>query len=62
VLEKTSSTAKIRLIDALNASLGQGILAIYASEMRSKGIPFNDVANEIETYPARMNGIFTVVI
>ena len=51
---------KIRLIDSLNASLAQGILAIYASEMRDKGIAFDDVADELETYPARMNGVFTV--
>lgn len=51
---------KIRLIDSLNASLAQGILAIYASEMRDKGMTFDDVADELETYPARMNGVFTV--
>lgn len=51
---------KIRLIDSLNASLAQGILAIYASEMRDKGMSFDDVADELETYPARMNGVFTV--
>ena len=51
---------KIRLIDSLNASLAQGILAIYASEMRDKGMAFDDVDDELETYPARMNGVFTV--
>ena len=51
---------KIRLIDSLNASLAQGILAIYASEMRDKGMAFDDVADELETYPSRMNGVFTV--
>ncbi len=51
---------KIRLIDSLNASLAQGILAIYASEMRDKGMAFDDVADELETYPTRMNGVFTV--
>ena len=51
---------KIRLIDSLNASLAQGILAIYSSEMRDKGMAFDDVADELETYPARMNGVFTV--
>lgn len=51
---------KIRLIDSLNASLAQGILAIYASEMRDKGMAFDDVADKLETYPARMNGVFTV--
>ena len=51
---------KIRMIDSLNASLAQGILAIYASEMRDKGMEFDAVADELETYPARMNGVFTV--
>lgn len=51
---------KIRLIDSLNASLAQGILAIYSSEMRDKGMAFDDVADELETYPSRMNGVFTV--
>lgn len=51
---------KIRLIDSLNASLAQGILAIYASEMRDKGMAFDDVADKLETYPAHMNGVFTV--
>ena len=51
---------KIRLIDSLNASLAQGILAIYASEMRDKGMAFDDVADELETYPSRMNVVFTV--
>lgn len=60
VMESCENGRKIRLIDALNASLGQGLLAIYASEMREKGMEFDEVANLIETYPARMNGIFTV--
>lgn len=51
---------KIRMIDALNASLAQGILAIYASEMRDKGMEVDEVADILETYPAKMNGVFTV--
>ena len=47
---------KIRLIDSLNASLAQGILAIYASEMRDKGMEVDEVADILETYPAKMNG------
>ncbi len=53
-------TGKIRIVDTLNASLGQGLLAIYAAEMRDKGMSFEETADLIETYPARMNGIFTV--
>ena len=60
VMESCENSRKIRLIDSLNASLGQGLLAVYASEMREKGKEFDDVADLLETYPARMNGIFTV--
>ena len=51
---------KIRLIDALNASLAQGILAIYASEMRAGGKSLDETADILATYPAKMNGVFTV--
>ena len=47
-------------IDSLNASLAQGILAIYASEMRAQGMDFDAIADKLESYPARMNGVFTV--
>lgn len=60
VMQSCTNGRKIRLIDSLNASLGQGLLAIYASEMREKGMSFEEVADLIETYPARLNGIFTV--
>ncbi len=55
-----ANTGKIRMIDSLNASLGQGLLAIYAAEMRDKGMSLDEAADLLETYPARMNGIFTV--
>ena len=60
LMESGEYSHKLRLIDSLNASLAQGILAIYASEMRDKGMAFDDVADDLETYPARMNGVFTV--
>lgn len=60
VLDDCNNGRKIRLVDSLNASLGQGLLAIYASEMREKGMSFDEVADTIETYPARLNGVFTV--
>ena len=60
VMENCANGRKIRLIDSLNASLAQGILAIYASEMRDKGMEFDEIADTLETYPARMNGVFTV--
>lgn len=60
LMENPPMGCRIRMIDSLNASLAQGILAIYASEMRSQGMDFDTIADTLETYPARMNGIFTV--
>ena len=37
LMENPPMGRRIRMIDSLNASLAQGILAIYASEMRSQG-------------------------
>mgnify|MGYP002750748979 FL=1 len=60
LMENPPMGRRIRMIDSLNASLAQGILAIYASEMRSQGMDFDTIADTLETYPSRMNGIFTV--
>lgn len=60
LMENPPMGRRIRMIDSLNASLAQGILAIYASEMRSQGMDFDTIADTLETYPARMNGVFTV--
>ena len=60
LMENPPMGRRIRMIDSLNASLAQGILAIYASEMRSQGIDFDTITDTLETYPVRMNGIFTV--
>ena len=60
LMENPPMGRRIRMIDSLNASLAQGILAIYASEMRSQRIDFDTITDTLETYPARMNGIFTV--
>ena len=51
---------KVCLVDALNASLGQGILAIYATEMQEQGMAIGDVAERLTQMVSQMNGIFTV--
>lgn len=51
---------KIEVIDAMNASLGEGLLAIYASIMRKEGRSFNEVVKVIRSYVPRINGVFTV--
>ena len=60
LMENPPMRRKIRMIESLSASLAQGILAIYASEMRAQGMDFDAIADKLESYPARMNGVFTV--
>ena len=51
---------KIRIVDAKNASLGQGLHAINASVMRSEGKSLDETADRIERDVPKMNGLFTV--
>ncbi len=51
---------RIRLVDSLNASLAQGILALYAVEMRDKGEDIDTIADRLQGYAHKMNGLFTV--
>lgn len=60
LLEEYGGKRRIRLVDSLNASLAQGILAIYAAEMRDKGVDVDEAADLLETYVGKMNGVFTV--
>lgn len=60
LLDEFGDKHKIRLVDSLNASLAQGILAVYASEMRTKGMSVDEVADTLECYVEKMNGVFTV--
>ena len=51
---------KIFLVDSMNASLGQGLLAIYASKMRDQGMDLSATGQALEEMVPGMNGIFTV--
>lgn len=51
---------KIVLVDSMNASLGQGLLAIYASEMRDRGMDVESIGQALREMVPGMNGIFTV--
>ncbi|MCR5743424.1 MAG: DegV family protein [Lachnospiraceae bacterium] len=51
---------KIRLVDSLNASLAQGILAIYAVTFRDKGMDIDRIAELLTGAVPHMNGTFTV--
>lgn len=51
---------KIRVIDSLGASFGEGILATEASKMRAKGMCFDDVYENILDMRDRLYQVFTV--
>lgn len=59
-LMETYPERKILLVDALNASLGQGLLAIYASKMRDNGSTIDETARVLQDSVLKMNGVFTV--
>ena len=60
VLDNDTTGRRIRLIDSMNASLAQGIMAIYASEMRAEGKDLDEVADYLQARVLKMNGVFTV--
>lgn len=51
---------RVYLVDSLNASLAQGILALYAYEMREEGKEIEYIQAELQEKAYRMNGVFTV--
>lgn len=51
---------KIEIIDSLGASLGEGLLALQAADLRDEGIPFEEAAAELREAAKRMCNIFTV--
>lgn len=59
-LKESFPDRKIRLVDSLNASLAQGILAIYAVEMQKQGRDIDSIADELSETAYSMNGVFTV--
>lgn len=52
--------AKIACIDALNASIGEGLLAIHASELVSQGKGFDEIVNEINGMRNNVQEFITV--
>lgn len=51
---------RVRVIDAKGASLGEGLLALRAAELRDKGADIEEAARAMEQAVGRMCNIFTV--
>ncbi len=51
---------KIRLVDTLSASLGEGILVLRAREMKNAGAGLDEIADTLLSERFRMDQVFTV--
>ena len=51
---------RIRLVDTLSASLGEGIFVLYAAEMRESGLSLDETADRLLEMRHRMAQVFTV--
>ena len=51
---------KIRLVDALGASLGEGLLVMRAAQWRNEGAPLEEVFSRLDALRRQMCQIFTV--
>lgn len=59
-LEESKPEGKVRVVDSLSASMGQGLLVWYAAMMRKRGKSLEDTANWVEANKLRMRHLFTV--
>lgn len=51
---------KIELVDSLGASLGEGLMALKAAELRAEGKTLDETAEEIRIHIEKMYQVFTV--
>lgn len=56
----TDKSADITVIDSKSATVGQGLLVYYASEMLKKGISNEEIVNWVEDNKFKVNHWFTV--
>ena len=51
---------RVHVFDAYNASMGEGLFAVYAARMREEGKSFDEVCDWMETNRLNMHSVFTV--
>ena len=59
-LQEQYPQRKIRVVDSLNASLGQGLMVWYACQKRDAGASLEELANWLEETKLNMRAWFTV--
>lgn len=60
ILSEQYPERRIRTVDTLSASLGEGLLVIEAAKMRDAGVELDEVADRLNSLRMRMGQIFTV--
>lgn len=51
---------KVHVFDAFNASMGEGLFAVYAARMRDEGKSFDEICSWMEEHKLNMHSVFTV--
>ena len=51
---------RIELVDTLSASLGEGLLVLYAADLRERGVSLDETAQALERRKYRMCQVFSV--
>ena len=51
---------KVHVFDAYNASMGEGLFAVYAARMREEGKTFEEACDFVEANRLNMHSVFTV--
>lgn len=52
--------ARITVIDSLNASMGEGLIVIYANTLRANGVEYKEAIININQFINQTNSLFTV--
>lgn len=59
-LKEVFPDARIRLVDTLSASLGEGLLVLEAAYCRDRGMTLDETADRLMAMRHRMAQVFTV--
>lgn len=59
-LREEYTDAKITVIDSMNVSLGETILLLHATDLKEKGVSYEEIVSDLETYKNHINVQFTV--
>ncbi len=60
ILSEQYPARRIRTVDTLSASLGEGLLVLEAAKLRDAGVGLEEVADRLNSLRLRMSQIFTV--